>query len=162
MDNFTGELSPYDTVNAIEGIWIEIDQTTLTPSGAEIITHNTTERNDLFRGLSYCIEKYRKGNWYTFAPLPDITFGAPSLDIHIPTASEIEAGFVDGLHYYSDSEFSWARYPPNRIGCKWEYDYGVLPSGDYRIIIDLISYDDIPLTENSPVYYLSAQFSIHS
>ena len=152
-------VSPYDQIDTISDVWIEAEQETISPLGIKIIFHNTSERDDLFTGLWFCVEENKDETWYSL-PLPAETVGFPSVDIDIPTASEIAFGFTDGIHYHSNSEISWKRSPPNEMVFQWEDIYGELPAGNYRLIICLSSKKDIPLSETSPKYYLSAPFSI--
>ncbi len=150
--------SPYTEVDTITDVWIEVDQTTVSSCGTKITIHNTSDRDDFCTGLWFCVERNEDGTWYSL-PFQGETVGFPLIDIAIPTASEINSGFIDGLHYDSNSEISWRRYPPNELNCLWEDMYGDLPKGDYRLIISLFSKKDIP-SEDVPKYYLSAPFSI--
>lgn len=150
--------SPYIDLNTLDDIWIEADQESISCSSVRIFIHNTSERDDFFTGLWYCIEEKKGDTWYSL-PLQDYGGFVPSLAIEIPTASEISSGFIDGIDYNSKSELAWKRSPPNEMEFKFEYLYGKLSAGDYRIIIEVMSEKDIPI-DDSDKYYLSAPFSI--
>lgn len=153
------DISPYSEVDTLEDIWIEVDPETVSSSGTKIIIYNTSDRDDFFTGLWFCIEVNKDGIWYSLPYIND-GVGFPTPDIPIPTVSEINAGFIDGIHYDSNSKVSWRRFPPNEMNCQWEHMYGELPKGDYRLIISLASYRDLPSSEDSPEYYLSAHFPL--
>ena len=42
----------------------------------------------------------------------------------------------------------------------WEWSYGQLEPGNYRFIIEVLSDNDTPITPDSPIYYLSAEFTV--
>ena len=150
--------SPYIDVDILDDIWIEVEQENISSDSVKISIINTSERDDFFTGLWYCIEEKNGDAWYSL-PLQDYGGFFPSLAIKIPTASEISSGFIDGIHYNSESKLAWQRNPPNEMVFKFEYLYGKLSAGDYRIIIEVMSENDIPI-EDSDKYYLSAPFSI--
>ena len=156
--NTTHTPSPYIDLNTLDDVWIEVDQATISCSSVKIFMHNTSERDDFFTGLWYSVERKEDDTWYSL-PFQTDAIGFPSLDIEIPTASEISSGFIDGIDYNSKSELAWKRNPPNEMEFKFENLYGELSAGDYRIIIEVMSKKDIPI-DDSDKYYLSAPFSI--
>lgn len=152
--------SPFDDVDTLDGVWIEVKPETVSSTGTEIVFHNSTDRDDLFFGVQYIVEESGGDGWYT---LPEQSAGSadgPLIDLHIPTASAIEAGFVEGVDYHPDSQMSWRRTPPNEMHYNWKDVYGELPPGDYRILIEVCSEPDLPQSGDLPGYYLSAPFSI--
>jgi hypothetical protein len=151
--------SPYDELDTLTDVWIEVDPSTISSCGTEIIIHNNSDRDDLFTGLWFCIEVDKDGTWFSL-PLNQETVGFPSLDIDILTDAEIRADSTDVLPDDSIGDLLRTHFSPNRISFQWEDWYGALPRGDYRLIISLLSKKDIPISETSPKYYLSAPFSI--
>ena len=164
-------LSPYEEVNSVEGLWIEVKPETVSTTGVEVEFHNTTaERTDFINGFTYgvgyCgVEKREDDSWYELPCLDGFFSGGdgPSIDFHIYTQPELEQMFADagydpdsGLPWKPDSPFSWGKYPPNTMGYSWESDYGELPPGEYRIIVDVLTGSGKTLT----TYYLTAQFQI--
>lgn len=150
--------SPYTETDMLDGIWLEARCEPAAPGGVDIIFHNETERTDLFHGLGFCIEKERNSRWYR---IPVIS-GSPvsDIDIPIPSASKAEAGFVDGIDYDSDSRNFWQQRPPNELRCDWTHQYGALPPGRYRVVLEVWSKDDSPISYDTPKHFLSAPFSI--
>lgn len=164
-------LSPYTDVNTIEGVWIEVKPGTVSPTGVEVEFHNTTtERTNYFNGvtygLGYCgVEERVDDSWHVLPCLDGVFSGnyGPDWGRYIYTQSELEQIFADasydpdsGLPWDPDSELRWFRYPPNTMGYDWESEYGELPSGDYRIIVDVTTGSGETLT----TYYLTAEFQI--
>ena len=158
------DISPYNTVNTIEGVWGEAIQETITAKGMDIKFHNTTERADLFYDLWFCVEVEKRGCWCSLPQLQDNMNGPiPDLDIHIPTASEIKSGFLAGVDYFPDSQLTWKQYPPDEMGYNWEHIYGILPSGNYRLLISVYSENNLSIPPGStdiPTQYLSIPFTI--
>lgn len=152
--------SPYTAVDRLEGVWIEMDPDTVTPAGGEIVLHNATSRPDFIYGMDYALEEKLWGRWYTVPRVPDVRISVPDIDLHIPTARQISAGFTEGVDYDPDSELSHKRYPPNRMGYFWELRYGSLPPGEYRLVIDVDSSRNAPIKRDYPCYYLTAPFTI--
>lgn len=150
------EPSPCTEVNTIDGVWTQVKPESVTPESLTLEFCNTTQRRDLFYGVSYCIEVKKFGRWYTYLNQPD----GPSIGFRIPTASELQAGYVEGRDYDPANVLWWARTPPNEKHYDWAVYCGALPPGQYRIVVDVLSDFDIPIREDSPVYYLAAPFSI--
>lgn len=144
---------PYREVNAIEGVWLELQPKTLTPGGAEGVIRNMTEREDLDTGPGFCVERRIGRRWYAHpnklypghALSPEM---GPLLAIPILSASQITAKVLEGGK------------PGTELSFSWEWAYGELPPGEYRVVIRVSSALDIPLTSDSPEYYLTAEFTI--
>lgn len=149
------EPSPYEEVNTLDGIWIEVKEDTLTPNGLEIVFHNTTERDDYFYGAWYVLEKHQKEHWFSVNALPDAVRFIEDWARRLLPEEEMEQKYSAGKNQ-TDLE----SYPPNEMSYDWKGYYGELPSGEYRIVIYLLSDFDRPIQETSPRYYLSANFSI--
>ncbi len=138
-----GARSPYNEVNTLDGVWLEVESAM--PTGARISFYNAAGREDLIRGLSYCIEQTDGRHWYALDSKLDIS-GGPSLDIRIPRATgsvcNPETTPVDTAEY------------------DWEWSYGQLEPGDYRFIIEVLSDESAPSASGLPKYYLSAEFTV--
>lgn len=128
------DLSPFKNVNDIEGIWISVKEETLSPTGLEIRFQNTLNRDDLIYGSTYYLERYTQGQWCEVDPLPGAFIGGPDIDYQLSDHTEMQ--------------YSWAD------------TYGELSQGRYRIIVELYSKLDRPITEQTSRYYLAAEFHI--
>ncbi len=146
------EPSSYEAVNTLDGIWIEVKEETVTPTGLEIVFHNTTDRDDYFYGAWYALEVYSKGKWLKVNPLPDVEWSQEDWDRRVYTQEKLER--------FGNGRTEWSGYLPNEMGYDWEWYYGALPRGKYRIVIYLLSDFDKPIQETSPRYYLAANFGI--
>lgn len=131
-------LSPYDEVNTIDGVWLEADN--VTPTSADISFYNTDGRGDLFYGNPYDIERRSGDSWQ---PLEYINEG---IDFTMEAIMLLPSDSPDGLTDVRSYD--------------WELYYGPLEPGEYRFITSMMSHDDLPRTDYSPVYYLSAEFTI--
>lgn len=153
--------APFTDADTLDGVWITVKAETVASTGVEVVFHNTTDREDLIYGVEYSVvEEGEDGSWYTLPQVSGSTADGPLIDFHIPAASAIEAGFTEGVDYDPDSELAWYRLPPNEMSCDWADVHGELPPGYYRIFVKVQSELDMPLTEDSPAYYLSAPFTI--
>ena len=132
-------LSPYQEVDTIDGVWMEVDSATVSPKGAVFVIHNMTERTDLDTGPGFCIEKRRGRAWYTLPLLSGGPWDGPLVAWPIPPDSSGR---------------------PLSCECDWTWAYGELPPGDYRLLKEVPSLLDVPLSEDSPRYYLSAEFTV--
>lgn len=125
------ELSPYNEVNSLNGISIEVMEETVKPTGLELVFQNTTDRADYSYSAWYRLEVYSQGEWLTMNPLPDVMWYQDDWDRPVQTQKE--------------------------MGYDWEWYYGELSSGEYRIVISLF---DRPIKEDYFEYYIAANFSI--
>lgn len=148
------ETSPYKEVNTMTGIWIEVKEKTAKPTGLELIFHNTTEREDYFYGAWYVLELYTKEQWLTVTPLPGVEWTMEDWARPVYTQGVLE------MEYCNDDFTEWSSYQRNEMGYDWEWYYGELPSGEYRIVTYLLSNFEKPIKKTTPRYYLAASFSI--
>lgn len=132
-------LSPYQEVDTIDGVWMEVDSATISFEGAVFVIHNMTERTDLDTGPGFCIEKRRGRAWYTLPLLSGGPWDGPLVAWPIPPDSSGR---------------------PLSYKCDWTQTYGELPPGNYRLLKEVTSLLDVPLSEDSPRYYLSAPFAV--
>ena len=129
---FTLNSSLYKDINTYEGLVMSADSDTVTSSGMTLSFENTSGKEFIY-GDSYTIERYRMGRWCTVKPV-------------------VQGGFNDiGYHVSRDS--SWE--------VDWEWLYGNLPPGEYRIVKYVFEDLPRPVTEADYIY-LAAGFTINS
>lgn len=112
---------------------MSIKEGTLTKTGATIIItdHNP---NQIIYGTSFYIEKYVNNNWEKIALIND------------NYAFNYMAYFVDEKGILELEQ-------------NWEYMYGELDKGIYRIVKDVAFSSDIPITSED-TYYIWTEFEI--
>jgi len=142
--------SPYNTLNTLESIWIEIKEETVSPTGLEIVFHNnSTNMNEFIYGAWYVLEVYRNGRWVKLRPYSELPI--PWWAAYVHTSKELEQGGLPSVP---------GGYQPNEMGYEWEARYGKLRRGEYRIVIIVSSTRAIPIGDTSlNKYYLSASFN---
>ena len=100
-------------INEISGTDIEIimqlKENTLSNSGLTMILKNQSNRGIQY-GNPYTIEKYQNGYWKTVDLINDLYFTLPAFGLKKGESKE--------------------------ISINWEYGYGKLPNGKYRIVKD--------------------------
>lgn len=94
----------YNEEHIVEGVSMEIKNGTLTNSGAVIILRNDSDI-DVFYGNPYSIQVKKDGKWQDIES--DLAFTLPAFSLKSKSSEEI------------------------RIN--WEYGYGKLEKGEYRI-----------------------------
>ena len=98
-------------INEISGTDIEIimqlKENTLSNSGLTMILKNQSNRGIQY-GNPYTIEKYQNGYWKTVDLINDLYFTLPAFELKKGESKE--------------------------ISINWEYGYGKLPNGKYRIV----------------------------
>ena len=131
--NNYGTATIYDTVNNVEGLTLDIKENTVSESGLTIIIKNETQDEYTF-GSSYCVEKQIDGKWYE---VPHI----------IENAGWNAVGYSVGENGIREME----------LEKRWEWLYGKLSPGNYRIIKDCI-YSRSPGDYDE--YYIAANFTL--
>ena len=111
----------------VEGLIMEIKEDSIFNTGLSIVIKNETEKEYLFEEF-YCIEKKIDDKWYE---VPRVVKNAAFHDLSINIEEEIEIS--------------------------WEWIYGKLKPGYYRIIK---SYIDWRATGDYDKYYISTDFII--
>lgn len=98
-------------INEINGTDLEVimqlKENTLSNTGLTIILKNQSNI-DIQYGNPYSIEKYQNGYWKTVELINDMAFTLPAYELKTNESKE--------------------------ININWEYGYGKLPSGKYRIV----------------------------
>ena len=112
---------------------ISIKEGTLTKTGATIIITDNNP-NKIIYGTSFYIEKYENSDWHEVMPINN------------------NYGFND-MAYYVDENGKL------ELEQNWEYIYGKLNKGIYRIVKDVAFESDIPITPED-IYYIWTEFEI--
>lgn len=117
----------------IDGITMEIKEGTLSATGLTLIIKDTTNEKYVF-GEEFYIEKKVDNNWKKLSPIHD------------------DYGF-NAIAYFADAEKGL------ELNQNWEYIYGSLEEGTYRLVKTTSKESDSPITEND-LKYLSVDFEI--
>lgn len=131
-DKAVKNLKPTDfkTVNNIEGVTMKIKEGTVSPTGLTVILDNTTDKQCIY-GKPFVLERKINGKWY-----------------QVPAVIKNNYGFEDIAYILSAKSNA-------EVKIDWEWLYGNLKPGEYRIIKDI----SIDSQEYNP-YHLSAKFTI--
>ena len=112
---------------------ISIKEGTLTKTGATIIITDNNP-NKIIYGTRFYIEKYENSDWHEVMPINN------------------NYGFND-MAYYVDENGKL------ELEQNWEYIYGKLNKGIYRIVKDVAFESDVPITPED-IYYIWTEFEI--
>lgn len=124
--------SKYGEVNKLEGVIMTVESETVSSTGLTVVFKNTSEMNCIY-GEFYALEVKSGDRW-----------------VEVPITFDGNYGFsAIGYQLDNDGSSEWST--------NWEWLYGVLEPGDYRIIKDILDFRD---TGDYDQYYLSAEFSI--
>jgi hypothetical protein len=122
----------YETVNELDMVVMEIKKDTVSPQGLTISFQNDSEKQIVY-GKSFWLEKKIDGRWY-----------------QVPVSIEGEYGFEDiGYGLSSKMGGEWM--------VDWEWLYGSLENGDYRIVKDVL---DFRAPGDFDTHHLAAEFHI--
>src|SRR5699024_6335909 len=125
------EQTPYQNVNNLAGVTMSVSSTALSSSGGTFILTNKTDTTFIY-GAAYSIEKKINNQWYK-----------------VPTIVE-EYGFEDiGYELAATDSSEWP--------VDWEWLYGKLESGEYRILKDVL---DVKQPGEYTTYHLSVVFNL--
>jgi hypothetical protein len=122
-NNRIGEKTPHKVTN--DKITMEVKQGTLTDSSATIIMTNKTEEEYTF-GEPYHLEIKNNNTWYILEPKEDLFFTMPAYSLKAGESVEKEYN--------------------------WEYAYGKLKKGTYRLVTDF--------SKEPNKIYVAAEFTI--
>jgi hypothetical protein len=125
-----GEKSKYVLRNDL--VSISVNEESLTDSKATFTLINHTDENYDY-GEPYLIEYEKDNIWYVMPPINNMDFNLPAYILE-PNKSR-------------------------KITADWEYHYGKLSPGKYRLIKDVFRESDIPIEESDKVY-IGAEFII--
>lgn len=125
-----GDESKYMINNDL--VKISLKEGSLTDTKATFIIVNNSNKT-YYYGNPYLIEYKKDDVWYELKSIRELYFTMPAIILKANESKEIT---ID-----------------------WEYGYGKLPSGTYRIVKDVFPESDRPL-EQSDIIYISAEFII--
>ena len=144
-------LSPYNEKTTLENVWIEVKEDTVTPTGLEIVFHNTSTRDDLYFGSWLALEKQHDKQWFKIDYLEgNDNFAWLDWARKIYTDEYLEQARIKG-ETWTELAFEFL---PNEMTYNWEPLYGKLAKGEYRIVVEVTSRPDYAR------YYLTAEFII--
>ena len=129
--------NPPDKLNEptqIDGISMTIKDGTLTRKGITLIIEDTNGTGTYVYGGSFRIDKNENGNWISLETIRD------------NFSFTLQPRYVDEngiLEMYQN----------------WEYLYGELENGTYRLVKDIFLQSDIPVTDED-LKYISVEFTI--
>jgi hypothetical protein len=131
-DTTDWEPTSYDTVNNLDGVAMTVKEGTASSTELTVTFENNSDIQCLY-GDPFLLEKKIDGRWY-----------------QVPIAFDGNYGF-DGIGYNLASG-EVGEWPVN-----WEWLYGSLSPGEYRIVKDMLDFRD---TGDYDIYYLAAEFTI--
>ena len=122
--------STFETVNDLEGVTMSVKQSSVSPTGLTIVMSNRTDRSFSY-GEFFSLDKKVNDNW-----------------VEVPV---IGGAFTDpALHLNAKHTKEW--------DINWEWLYGELTKGDYRIIKEV--FDSYEATGIYEVYPLATEFAV--
>ena len=122
--------STFETVNNLEGVTLSVKQSSVSSTGLTVVMSNRTDRSMSY-GEFFSLDKKVNDNW-----------------VEVPV---IGGGFDDStLHINAKHTKEW--------DINWEWLYGELTKGDYRIIKEV--FDSYEATGIYKVYPLAAEFAV--
>jgi len=127
------EPTTFQTVNNIDGVTMAVKEGTASPTGLTVTFENNSSSQCIY-SESFWLEKKIDGSWY-----------------QVPVAFDGDYGFEDiGYILAAGGYGEWT--------VDWEWLYGSLDSGEYRIVKDVLVSTD---SGEYDTYYLAAEFIIH-
>ena len=102
--------SPYEIVECEDGFVISVDEASVSPTGLTVVITNDTDQ-DYSYGAWYRVEKKKHDNWVQVNP---ITYWGQN-------------DWLDGVGANSTKSIVY----------EWEWYYGELKPGEYRIVLEL-------------------------
>lgn len=132
--NEISDLKPtsYETVNNLEGVSMVVKERTASPDGLILVFKNNSDKKCIY-GEFFILEKKLDNKWY-----------------EVPITIEGNYGFHDiGYRLNPGDKNEWE--------VNWQWLYGSLAKGEYRIIKDIL---DFRKTGDYDTYYLAAEFRL--
>lgn len=123
--------TPYDTLNNFEGVSMTVKKGSVSQTELIVVFENSSNKQAIY-GDYFSLEKKLDGDWY-----------------QVPTIID-EYGFDDIGYELGPSE-------PSELKVDWEWLYGKLGAGEYRIIKDV---SDFRSPGDFDEYYVAASFTI--
>ncbi|WP_027963655.1 immunoglobulin-like domain-containing protein [Halalkalibacillus halophilus] len=131
-DETEWEPTEYEDVNTLDGVTMHVKEGTVSAIGLTVILENSREQGYTY-GEYFSLEKKVEDHW-----------------VQVPITIDGDYGFNDigyGLEPNGTSEWK----------VDWEWLYGSLDSGDYRIVKDIL---DIKEPGDYERYYLAVEFTL--
>ncbi len=132
LDTTDLESTPHITTNNLNHVVMRIKEGSTTPTALTIIFENNSENSYIY-GDYYTIEREINNAWY-----------------QVPVAIEENYGF-------NDIAYELTRQNNSEWVVDWDWLYGNLEPGEYRIIKKLL---DNNSSDKYNIYYLTAEFTI--
>ncbi|NLJ90620.1 MAG: hypothetical protein GX323_06940 [Clostridiales bacterium] len=127
------EKTKHTELNILDGVTMEVKEGSISPSGLTIVFTNTLDKEFIY-GQYFLIETKIDGDWYELPLIID------------------NYGFDDiGYILSPNGQSEW--------NTDWEWLYGSLANGEYRIIKDII---DSKEPGDYDVFYMAAEFVIEN
>jgi|SRR5690625_26934 len=125
--------SEYIAINNLDGVTMEVDEQTISPTSLTVIFNNGSDKECIY-GDPFVLEKLVDDEWYEGSIILEDGYGFNDIGYELPPNSTSE----------------WA--------VDWEWLYGKLDVGDYRIIKEVL---DFRKPGDYDEYYLAARFTIN-
>lgn len=130
-----GDPTEYEEVNTVDGIAMEVKEETVSPEGLTVVVENESIEEAIY-GDDFVLERMIEGNWYQMTTLLE----------------EENYGFnAIGYSLIPGESGEWE--------VNWEWLYGSLERGEYRIIKGVLDFRE---AGNFDEYYLAAEFVIET
>lgn len=123
----------HEKVNDLKGVTMTVKEGTVSPTGLTLVLENNSQKECIY-SESFLLEEKSNDQWY-----------------QVPVVIEGDYGFDD------------IAYPLN-LGDKgewqvnWEWLYGILDKGEYRIIKDVLNFKE---NGEFDTHYLAAEFTVN-
>lgn len=131
-DRADWEPTLYETVNNLEGVTMVVKKGSISSTGLTVTFKNSSDRHCVF-GEDFLLEKEIEGSWYQVPITLDENYGFNAIGYDL-APSEVKEWTVD-----------------------WDWLYGNLDTGKYRIIKEMLDYRD---TGDYGKYHLANEFNI--
>lgn len=126
------EPTEHADLNMLEGVTMQVEEESITSKGLTLLFNNTTNKEFTY-GEAFMLEKNVEGKW-----------------VQVPVILEEDYGFQDiGYILPANGEAEWP--------VDWEWLYGKLDAGDYRIVKDML---DVPEAGDYQTFPLAAEFTL--
>ena len=125
-------LKPSNSNNKNDVI-LKVKEETITSTSAPFIMKNNSDKDTYEYGNPYYLEVKRNNKWEKLETINDISFTLPA--------------------------FSLSPKEEKEFDINWEYGYGSLEAGTYRLVKDVFRSGDEPVNESN-IIYLYAEFNI--
>lgn len=123
----------YEAVNVFKGVTLAVKKGSITPEGLTLVFHNNQDKEHIYSSF-YCIERKNGDKWTKIAYVTEENVGWDDMAYILPANQSVEEA-VD-----------------------WEWLYGSLNAGEYRIIKEVFDYE---AAGEYKTYYLAAEFVIY-